>query len=357
MTAISDQPDVIEIQPGPSRRPGKRYLPKLRIGDLVEVRSPGEILATLDGRGELDGLPFMPEMLPFCGRRFRVRSLAIKLCDTIDWSGMHRMDGAVHLEDLRCDGAGHDGCQAGCLLYWKEAWLRPVGEATGPAVTTGHRPAREDASAIASSLLANSRGPGTEPGTERFFCQTTEILRAAPERISPLRLGQYVRDIRSGNARPGPMLRSIAVGAFNEYQDFSRRRLPVRLRIHEGRRYPFIDGRQAKTPHQVLNLREGDLVEVKSAREIFETLDPNRNNRGLSFDAEMLKYCGRQARVLRRVERIVDEKTGVMLEFKNPCIVLENVTCDGDYHQYCPRSIYPYWREIWLRRIDVAEGR
>jgi hypothetical protein len=35
---------------------------ELRRGDLVEVNSPAEILATLDERGDLEGLPFMPEM-------------------------------------------------------------------------------------------------------------------------------------------------------------------------------------------------------------------------------------------------------------------------------------------------------
>ena len=39
----------------------------------------------------------------------------------------------------------------------------------------------------------------------------------------------------------------------------------------------------------------------------------------------MLEYCGRQARVLRGVERIIDEPSGRMVEFKNPCIVLEDV--------------------------------
>src|SRR5919106_4742833 len=38
----------------------------LRRGDLVEVRPAGEILATLDEHGALDGPPFMPEMVPFC---------------------------------------------------------------------------------------------------------------------------------------------------------------------------------------------------------------------------------------------------------------------------------------------------
>jgi hypothetical protein len=49
----------------------------------------------------------------------------------------------------------------------------------------------------------------------------------------------------------------------------------------------------------------------------------------MSFDGEMLRYCGRQARVLRRVDQIIDEKTGRMLRFKNPCIVLDDVVCTG----------------------------
>ena len=96
----------------------------LRVGEIVEVRSEAEILATLDARAELESLPFMPEMLQFCGRRFRVDKLALKLCDTIGSTGMYRMHNAVHLEGLRCDGQAHGGCQAGCLIYWKEAWLK-----------------------------------------------------------------------------------------------------------------------------------------------------------------------------------------------------------------------------------------
>src|SRR6266540_4261362 len=95
----------------------------LRAGELVEVRSEAEILATLDEKGELDSLPFMPEMRQFCGGRFRVYKRAVKLCDTISWTGMYRMENAVHLEGVRCDGQAHGGCQAGCNTYWKEAWL------------------------------------------------------------------------------------------------------------------------------------------------------------------------------------------------------------------------------------------
>ena len=98
-------------------------------------------------------------------------------------------------------------------------------------------------------------------------------------------------------------------------------------------RFPFIEGSLEKTPDGTLDLQPGELVRVRSKEEIVRTLDGNNSNRGMSFDAEMVRYCGREARVLRRVERIIDEKTGRMLRFKSPCIVLEDVTCRGAYHR------------------------
>jgi hypothetical protein len=326
-------------------------VPDLRVGEIVEVRSEAEILATLDERGELDSLPFMPEMLRYCGRRFPVDKLAHKTCDTIGSTGMYRMANAVHLQGLRCDGQAHGGCQAGCLLYWKTAWLKRVsadgpetaGAATDPA---GLRQPR-------STLTAATRKDGgAAPGEERFSCQATELLRAAPTRIPPWDARQYVLDVRSGNTGVLAAIRAVAIGSFNEYQDLSRRLLPSWLRIRGGRRFPFLDGRLQRTPDGRLDLRPGELVRVKSREEIIATLDTSNHNRGLSFDPEMLKYCGRQARVLRRVERIIDERTGRMLRLRRPCIVLEGVICAGDYHRCCPRADYPYWREVWLERVE-----
>src|SRR2546421_12112011 len=91
--------------------------PVLAIGDMVEVRSVEEILAGLDERGELDALPFMPEMLQFCGKRFVVDKIAFKTCDTATWTGLRRMNDTVHLAGVRCDGQAHGGCQAGCLVF------------------------------------------------------------------------------------------------------------------------------------------------------------------------------------------------------------------------------------------------
>jgi hypothetical protein len=323
----------------------------LRVGEVVEVRSRDEILATLDQRGELEALPFMPEMLQFCGRRFRVDKLVVKLCDTISWTGMYRMDHAVHLAGVRCDGQAHGGCQASCLIYWKEAWLRRVDGSvaeTTPGPSSLVPPGR-----VPLDLVATTRKPAdpAAPGEEVHSCQATELMRAAPDWVPPWDLRQYVLDVRSGNASLGATVRSVLVGAFNEYQDVSRRLLPGPLRIRGGMRFPFIQGTLRRTPHETLDLRPGELVEIKSKDEIVQTLNSANRNRGMTFDPEMLKYCGRQARVLRRVERIIDEKTGKMLHLKNPCIILEDVICTSDYHRLCPRGIYPYWREIWLRRV------
>ena len=328
--------------------------PKFRLGDVVEVKSREEILATLDKHGELDNLPFMPEMLQFAGRRFPVHRRAVKFCDTKDWSGMHRLDGAVHLEGLRCDGQAHGGCQAGCLLFWREEWLKPV---DGQSMPREEPPDRdpltvEEGCTEADLFAATGEGDETD-GTRRYSCQATELTRAGPERLAWWDARVYVRDVRAGNSRVLPMLRSVLVLLFNVFQAGSRRYLPPRLRlIRGGHKFPFVTGKLDRTPRETLDLQPGELVRVKSKEEILATLDHNATNRGLSFDGEMLKYCGTQARVLRRVEQIIDEATGKMLRFRNDCIILEDVVCSADFHQYCPRSIYPYWREIWLERVE-----
>jgi hypothetical protein len=325
---------------------------ELRVGDLVEVRSEAEILATLDEHGMLESLPFMSEMLPLCGQRFRVDKLAQKACDTIDWTGLHRMTDAVHLADVRCDGSGHGGCQAGCLIYWKTSWLRKV-DAQSRSPEESPLPGEPSASARALLLAASRRENVAEPGGREplFVCQATELMRAAPEVIPPYELRQYVDDVRSGNAGLPKVLRAVLVGVFNTYQRLSRRLLPAFLRIRGGSRYPFVLGRLSSTPHGTLGLSPGDLVRVRTKDEIVATLDASNRNRGLSFDVEMVKYCGRTARVHRRVDQIIDEKTGEMIRMKFPCIILEGMTCAGDFHRCCPRAVHSYWREVWLERV------
>jgi hypothetical protein len=323
----------------------------LRSGDIVEVRSEEEILRTLDADGKLDGLPFMPEMLSFCGQRYRVTARAHKACDTINWQQFRRMESAVHLEDLRCDGSAHGGCQAGCLLFWKEAWLRPVDPQEAERTTT---PGADAAAASKEVLLGATQVGTNEAGETLFSCQATELTRASKGLLPWWDPSQYVQDITSGNSTLPRVVRALLVGLFNRFQQANARFLPRFCLIRGCKRYPFIEGAATNggTLSASLDLRPGEIVEIKSREEIFATLDEKDKTQGLRFDGEMLKYCGRRARVLRRIEKIIDEKTGRMLTIKRDCVILDGVICTGDYHRSCPRAIYPYWREAWLRRVE-----
>jgi hypothetical protein len=326
----------------------------LRVGELVEVRTAEEILATLDENGALDSLPFMPEMLQHCGRQFTVHKVAHKLCDTMTGTGMRRMRDAVHLAGVRCDGQAHGGCQTACLVYWKDSWLRRVDpSAKGEdAAAPGPEPTR----LTVADLHARSRKLGASNGEELFSCQATELLRAAPERLPFRELGQYVQDVRSGNVGLFAVLRAFLAGLFNRLQSFSTRILPRRLWFREGLRWGFVKGSLTTTPTGHTDLQPGELVRIKPKAEIMRTLSKDLRNRGLGFEEEMARHCGREARVLRRVDRCIEEGTGRILHMKNPCIVLEDIVCEGAYSANCPRSIYAFWREIWLERVEEPGG-
>ena len=321
----------------------------LRPGELVRVRAASEIFATLDDRGELDGMPFMPEMVRYCGQTFSVTQRADRTCagDGV----VRHMPNAVHLANLRCDGAAHGGCQAACLMYWKEAWLERAasngnGKPAHPPLTDGEKAFLADTLVPATTIKAADSANATA-----HRCQATEIPRASgtPWRIREVR--QYARDVENWSL--GKVIRGVMVELFNLWQDAIGRRLPQRLRIGDGGRYPFVKGalKKGETPSAPLDLRPGELVRIKSKKEIVATLDHTNHNRGLSFDGEMSNYCGRTARVRARVNHILDERTGEMINIKSDCIILEGVVCAGDYYRFCTRAIYPYWREIWLERI------
>lgn len=316
-----------------ARRPGSDSHP-LRAGETVQIKSAAEILATLDAEGKLDGLPFMPEMLEYCGRTVTVYKRADRTCDTIFFDGQRRMEDAVFLTDLRCDGGAHGGCQAGCSIFWKEAWLRRLSEQPDAAEA---RPASDETILFeAARQVADG-----DPTAERFMCQATEISRAT----TPLpwwEPSQYIRELRTGNAKPFELLVAMVRWLF----------VQVQRRLLGGSTVPFTRGKLTKTPKGTLDLHPGELVRIKTRREIAQTLDRQNRNRGLTFDSEMLRYCGGEYRVLRRVSRIINEKTGEMMDIPGDCIVLDNVTCTAEYHRLCRRSIYPYWRELWLARVE-----
>jgi hypothetical protein len=286
-------------------------------------------------------------MLQHCNKRFRVYKSAHKTCDTIELYVIRRMSNAVHLDELRCDGAAHGGCQAACLIFWKEAWLKRV-----PPGDTQETPLLEpevSVDALYRDTVAAADPPSVEP---RYRCQATDLLKATSqvrrrERWMPQ---FYVKDLTSGNVKVADFVWYGLRAALNAFtlKGF-------------GRRFPHMRGlAKDRTPTANLNLQAGELIQVRSKSEIMQTLTPQFKNRGLWFDVEMVPFCDSTFRVLRRVERIIDEKTGRMIVLPNPCLMLEGVVCSGHHsaaRMFCPRAIYPYWREVWLKRVEPSDTR
>jgi hypothetical protein len=314
----------------------------MRPGDEVEVRSAAEILATLDQRGTLAALPFMPEMIPHVGRRFVVGCTADRLCDTITWSGSRSLPDAVQLGNLRCDGSGHDGCQGDCRLLWKRAWLRRVDPgAPAPAPPPGESAAR----AVLTALVArNTRQPPSLDGTpdETYRCQATELLRAS----GTASRFPYLHELTSGNVSPGRYVRVVTRAAVWE----TLRKLG---------RMPHValpGSRTSPLRRPPLDLQPGEWVRIRAKEEIAETIDAKGGTRGLWFDREMLQFCGRKFRVKERVTRFIHDANGKMVQLKSAAVKLEGANCSGELsvgRWFCPRALYPYWREDWLERVPA----
>lgn len=299
---------------------------RLLRGQMVEVRSIQEILATLDGSGKLDGVPFMPEMAGYCGRQALVFRRANKTC--VEGHGTRGMKDTVFLDELRCDGEMHDGCQRNCLLFWKEAWLKPVqnGVKSLPAI-----PVAQNGVPSGLSQLPTRLGG-------RYYCQSTELY-AATTKMSRWNIGQFIEEVRDGE---------LSILAFIKI--IYRTALHRLLKFEEA---GSLVGTQKKGARGALGLKQGDWVEVKQVEGIRSTLNASRKNTGLEFVPSMFEHIGRRYQVDFPVNKIILEQTGSMIKLSNT-VVLKGVNCQGLCVKNCPRTSSLYWREIWLHRVEES---
>jgi hypothetical protein len=294
---------------------------KLKPGEIVEVRSAAEITATLDKNNTLQGLSFSPEMLRYCGRKYKVLKPITKMI--VEGWGRRQIKNTVLLDGVVCNGAAHEGCQRMCTLLWKEAWLKRVGTRETKA------PERSD------------YGEATMLAHQGFLCQSALLHKASKQ--LPISFEECVRKyFCSDRFRRWWILNRAC--AFMLWSTLKVKRFFGFSK--NGTWY----GSCQSTPAESLHLRPGELVDVKNKEEIIKTLDMMGKNRGLAFTQEMQQYCGKRFRVLRRIDKIIDEETGQMHQACNT-VMLKNAVCDGSSHDSCPRNCLLLWREIWLKRV------
>jgi hypothetical protein len=335
---------------------------ELKVGDWVMVRSAEEVLATLDSNARLEEIPFMPEMLRCCGKKYRVRARAHKLCDTAFGTGGRQLTDSVFLDDIRCMGEDYGGCEMRCSIVWKGAWLRRSSEADQEVAQV---PAPQLDALVRSSTRRATGHPVT--GEPIYVCQGTQMPHATV--LLPWwKPRQYLEDIRSGNAALGDIVTRLAFLVYAALEGSglgfgsALRWAYDRIQLARGgKRYPIRPGRLpigGPTPTATLGLKVGDYVRVKSPEQILATVDELLVNRGMAFHPELIASCDKTFKVTQRVQRLINEKTGLMQELKNSCVVLEGAACVGRYTRplNCPRACPPYWREIWLERAELPSS-
>jgi 2-polyprenyl-6-methoxyphenol hydroxylase-like FAD-dependent oxidoreductase len=291
-------------------------------GDWVRVRSAAEIVATLDVQGRLDGLPFMPEMTAFIGQRLRVVRRANKTC--VEGNGLRGMSDTVFLEATRCGGAFHDGCERGCLMFWKRAWLAPADAPASPVDPI----VEEEARSWLESLPVRDH--------DRYVCQSTELAAAqVVDQVSYL-------PARHRIGRRGEL------GWVRLGEIFARTLVNMARRQFGLPEIGALSGTDGKT-RVSLKLQPGDRVRIRPPAEIAATLDPIGKNGGLSFEPEMTTHTRRVYTVAAPVKKIIIETSGRMAHLKST-VSLKGVDCAGRCARNCPRANPLYWREAWLER-------
>lgn len=302
----------------------------LIVGDLVEIKTWAEISATLDERGCLEHLPFMPEMLAMCGQRAYVFRCVHRLFDYRKTRRMRHMVGGVLLVGTVCDGSKHGGCEAGCHTIWKSAWLRRVERSNH----TAGAPASSDRSAPlrdAGVLQFGTQAP-------RYTCQLTQ-LNVASQPIGDWSVINFLRPLVSGNVAPAAFVVGWLTHVFNELQHLRQGvSFPVfELALRDG-------GRREET-----RLKAGDRVVVRPTAEIKATLNYQFQHRGLYFEPDMLKHCGRRYCVQAEVKKLVDIVTGEIRTMKTPAYILRDVHFSGERQLFNAQYEPLFWRGAWLQ--------
>lgn len=300
----------------------------LQVNTKIRIKSPQEIFKTLDENGCKDNLPFMPEMLQYCGKEFIISGKVEKTC--VDNPTMYMAEfinnDVYFLDDLRCSGEFHDGCRRACRIFWKEDWLELI---------------KENFSETSNDFIASnelSRKLKVKKNDDIYFCQSTELRNATRPLSIKEKIQKLFCDYRNKNYGLIYLIKAVI--------------LPLLRKVQKKIKDTEPKGNLTTTPTEILNLQPGELVEIKSFDQIKQTLDVGGRNKGLLFDSDMIQFCGKRFKVRNRLDKMILERNGKMIEVRNT-VILDGVTCQCFFaFGGCPRREYQFWREIWLKRVE-----
>ena len=222
---------------------------RFRVGDEVQVANAEHILSTLDANCRFEGLPFMPQMVPFCGQKLIVTRWVNNVCYPVQGGADYgNLTNSVLLNVSRCDGASFGGCQMACPLIWKTNWLWPN---TNQAEVADDLNAPEAVQQLSDFATANAMN------SDLASCQATQLHQITHKR-NRLNIGQYVDEVNLNRVSVTAMATSFCGGMLGRVTGNSQ----------------SVVGTQKRTPISDLQLASGDTVIVKAESDILKLLIP-----------------------------------------------------------------------------------
>jgi hypothetical protein len=182
--------------------------------------------------------------------------------------------------------------------------------------------------------------PLLEAGTQgpRYTCQLTQ-LHAASQPIGNWSLVNFFRPLVAGNVSPAAFLVAWLTHCFNVVQHL---RQGVSFPDFE---LPVQNDRPIEAP-----LKAGEQIVVRTSAAIRATVNDLSFNKGLYFEPDMLKHCGRQYVVQAEVRKLIDIVSGERIAMKTPAYTLRGIHFSGERHLFNVQHEPLFWRQVWLAR-------
>jgi len=140
---------------------------------------------------------------------------------------------------------------------------------------------------------------------EKCHGQFGTLIQSSKSILCPTRVFKFFWQLKNGGLRK----------AFSTVVLRTRRFLATRGISHSR-------PERVKPPYEeALKLQPGELVRVRSEKEILASLDRCKQNKGLAWMPIMSQYCGKKLRVYKRVDKIVLESTGEIRKLKNTVLL------------------------------------
>jgi hypothetical protein len=280
--------------------------PKFTVGETVRILPEEAISKLVDPRTKaLDGCLFMEQMGDYCGNTYRILSVVDSFYNEHQHRTFEPKSPMYLLEGLICNGKVSEfpaKCDRRCFLLWHEQWLgRP------------------------------DQGPSSQLGA----CKNPSSLSVGSTKCQL----QLIDELGDKNTWLNEKL-EFSVMKFIDYRRKIRSNLHARNHIATSVRISQDE------------IRPGDLVRVRTAEEIRGTLDRFRKTKGCGFADRMYEYCGKEFRVVEKVDNFFDESRQKFCKCKG-VLLLEGSYCDGKtpYLRPCDRKCFYFWHVNWLERV------